>query len=166
MNRSAGGREIYRGDYNPRTEDISRNRPPRKGEAPPSRHLWVGNLPPRVTQGMLLEHFLRFGDLENIVFVPGRSYAFVNFRRVEEAVFALRSLQGQMFAGLPLKIEFQKLVSSFVLSFSAVFSFDFGFSSGKFHVCFTWESMYSCLSYQYYCDLMILKNGLSAAKTQ
>ncbi|XP_078443618.1 RNA recognition motif (RRM)-containing protein [Wolffia australiana] len=113
MGRIGGGREKHRGAFNPRIEERGngvnpRSHPLGQVEAQPSRHLWVGNLPPRVTQGMLLEQFLRFGDLETIAFVPGRSYAFVNFRRVEDAIFALRTLQGQMFAGLPLKIEFQK----------------------------------------------------------
>ncbi|XP_078446725.1 uncharacterized protein LOC144715639 [Wolffia australiana] len=108
-----GRMEKHRGAFNPRIEERGngvnpRSHPLGQAEAQLSRHLWVGNLPAQVTQSMLVEQFLRFGDLETTAFIPGRSYAFVNFRRVEDTVFALRTLQGQMFPGLPLKIEFQK----------------------------------------------------------
>uniref|UniRef100_A0A1D1XCC8 Flowering time control protein FPA n=1 Tax=Anthurium amnicola TaxID=1678845 RepID=A0A1D1XCC8_9ARAE len=113
MGRVGGGRERHRGEHPPRVEEKGggggggghqQGRP----EAPPSRHLWVGNLSHHVTHSTLLEQFLRFGDLENISFIPGRSYAFVNFKNEDDAIFALRTLRGQMLAGAPIKIEFQK----------------------------------------------------------
>ncbi|CAA6670754.1 unnamed protein product [Spirodela intermedia] len=111
MGRAGGGRERYRSEYTPRVEDkggggVSRSHQPGRAETQPSRHLW----------SMLLEQFLRFGDLENIAFIPGRSYGFVNFKKEEDAVFALRTLQGHMFAGVPLKIEFQKGLDKFPAS--------------------------------------------------
>ncbi|XP_020102807.1 flowering time control protein FPA isoform X2 [Ananas comosus] len=78
------------------------------GIAPPSRHLWVGNLSSHVTERMLSEQFLRFGDLEKIGYVPGRSYAFVDYRKVEDAVIAMRGLQGSNLAGMLIRIEFAK----------------------------------------------------------
>ncbi|MQL72335.1 hypothetical protein Taro_004671 [Colocasia esculenta] len=126
MRRVGGGRERGRGEHPPRVEEKGAGSGGGGGhhhgrpEAPPSRHLWVGNLPPHATQSMLLEHFLRFGDLENIAFLPGRSYAFVNFRKEEDAIYALRTLQGHTFAGMPLKIEFQKGVSCVNLYTSSV----------------------------------------------
>lgn len=81
------------------------------GVAPSSRHLWVGNLSPHVSQNSLYEHFLRFGDIENIAYTPGRSYAFVNYKKEEDAVIALRGLQGFIIAGNPLRVEFAKGVS-------------------------------------------------------
>lgn len=79
--------------------------------APPSRHLWVGNLSRRVSQNNLYEHFLRFGDIENIVYTPGRSYAFVNYKKEDDAIIAFKGLQGCIVAGNPLRIEFAKEVS-------------------------------------------------------
>ncbi|XP_072962273.1 flowering time control protein FPA [Typha angustifolia] len=78
------------------------------GVAPPSRRLWVGNLSQHASQNSLLEQFLRFGDVENISHVPGRSYAFVNFKKEEDAIIALKGLQGFNVAGMPLRIEFAK----------------------------------------------------------
>ncbi|GAB2275027.1 hypothetical protein Dimus_009795 [Dionaea muscipula] len=76
---------------------------------PPSRHLWVGNVSHRIhAESVLSEHFLRFGPLDSISFLPGRSYGFVNFEREEDAVAAMNALQGFVLAELPLKIEFSK----------------------------------------------------------
>lgn len=99
-----GGRDRFRRDHPQRSEE-------RRSSAPPSRHLWVGNLSHSVTLNTLTNQFIRFGELENIAFQPGRSYAFVNFIKEEEAISALRALQGFVVAGNPLKIEFTKAVS-------------------------------------------------------
>lgn len=80
----------------------------RGGKNPPSRHLWVGNLSHHVVQSAITDEFLRFGDLESVAFNPGRSYAFVNFVREDDAIAALNTLQGFSLAGMPLRIEFAK----------------------------------------------------------
>lgn len=100
-----GGRDRFRHEYSPRFEGKSHFG---RNDAPPSRHLWVGNLSPHISENHLSEQFLRFGDLDNIAFIPGRSYAFVNFKKDEDAAIAMRALQGFVVAGLPLKIEFTK----------------------------------------------------------
>ncbi|XP_021853304.2 uncharacterized protein [Spinacia oleracea] len=79
-----------------------------RGKNPPSRHLWVGNLSNHIDQSTLTDEFIRFGDLENIAYHPGRSYAFVNFIREDDAIAALNSLQGFSLGGMPLRIEFAK----------------------------------------------------------
>lgn len=104
-----GGRDRFRRDHPQRSEE-------RRSSAPPSRHLWVGNLSHSVTLNTLTNQFIRFGELENIAFQPGRSYAFVNFIKEEEAISALRALQGFVVAGNPLKIEFTKAEKSSVPS--------------------------------------------------
>ncbi|ONK68115.1 uncharacterized protein A4U43_C05F7600 [Asparagus officinalis] len=106
MSRGVGGRARLRSEYSPRFEE--RERRSGWGIAPPSRSLWVGNLSTHVTQNVLSEHFLRFGDLDNISYIPGKSFAFVNYKREEDAIIAMRSLQGFNLAGMPLKIEFAK----------------------------------------------------------
>ncbi|KAL6592404.1 hypothetical protein ACP70R_049457 [Stipagrostis hirtigluma subsp. patula] len=86
--------------------------PPRRasgwGVAPPSRHLWVGGLAPGVTASDLSELFLRCGEVEGIARDPGRSFAFVSFLREEDAVAAVRELQGVRLGGAPVRIEFSK----------------------------------------------------------
>ncbi|KAG2323907.1 hypothetical protein Bca52824_006635 [Brassica carinata] len=83
-----------------RKEDRARN--------PPSRHLWVGNLPLGISERELADRFLRFGELESVAFQPARSYAFLNFKHDEDAFAAFDSLQGFPLNGNELKIEFAK----------------------------------------------------------
>lgn len=104
-----GGRDRLNNEHTSRLEEKERRTG--WGVAPPSRHLWVGNLSSHVTQNTLYEHFLRFGDIENIAYMPGRSYAFVNYKKEEDAVIALRGLQGSIVAGNSLRVEFAKGVS-------------------------------------------------------
>jgi len=77
----------------------------------PSRHLWVGNLSHSILEHELTNHFLQFGELESVAFQPGRSYAFLNFKRDDDAFAAINALQGFPVAGNPLRIEFTKAVS-------------------------------------------------------
>ncbi|XP_057465615.1 LOW QUALITY PROTEIN: flowering time control protein FPA-like [Actinidia eriantha] len=102
---SRGGRDRYRRDYPQRSEEKSHHS---RNNAPPSRHLWVGNLSHNLAERTLANHFLQFGELESIAFQPGRSYAFVNFKNDEDAFVAVRALQGFVVGGNALKIEFAK----------------------------------------------------------
>ncbi|OMO89103.1 hypothetical protein CCACVL1_08016, partial [Corchorus capsularis] len=79
-----------------------------RSNAPPSRHLWVGNLSHSILEPDLTEHFLQFGELESVAFQPGRSYGFINFINEDEAISAMKALQGFPVAGNPLRIEFAK----------------------------------------------------------
>ncbi|KAF7833297.1 Flowering time control protein FPA [Senna tora] len=102
-----GGRDRFRRDYPSRFEDKS-NSGRSNNNNPPSRHIWVGNLPHTIVENDLAHHFLQFGPLESVAFQPGRSYAFINFKRDEDAIDALNALQGFPLAGNPLRIEFAK----------------------------------------------------------
>lgn len=107
MGRGVGSKDRQSSDdFSPRYGE--RERRSGWGVAPPSRKLWVGNLGPRMTENVLSEQFLRFGDIENIGYLPGRSYAYVKFKKEEDADLALRSLHGSSVAGTPLRIEFAK----------------------------------------------------------
>ncbi|KAM1657545.1 hypothetical protein ACFX1Q_045785 [Malus domestica] len=78
------------------------------GKAPPSRNLWVGNLSHSTVEEDLVNPFLQFGELESVAFHPGRSYAFLKFKREDDAIAAMDSLQDLPVAGNPLRIEFTK----------------------------------------------------------
>lgn len=133
-----GGRDRFRRDYHhhhdqhrSRFEEKSSNFQSRSGRfggrtsgisnktsnAPPSRHLWVGNLSHSLMESDLTSHFLRFGELESVAFQPGRSYAFLNFAREEDAIDAIEALQGFPLAGNPLRIEFAKADKSLAPSY-------------------------------------------------
>ncbi|MCH88428.1 flowering time control protein FPA-like, partial [Trifolium medium] len=111
------GRDRSRRDYPSRYEDNKGNGGTGRGGGgsssgnsgnPPSRHLWVGNLSHNIVEDELAHPFIRFGPLEKVAFQPGRSYAFINFEVDEDAIDAMRSLQGFPLAGNPLRIEFAK----------------------------------------------------------
>ncbi|KAK2981758.1 hypothetical protein RJ640_006010 [Escallonia rubra] len=78
------------------------------GEAPPSNNLWVGNLSADVTDPELASLFGRHGAVDNVTSYPSRSYAFVFFKRLDDARKAKDALQGAPLHGNALKIEFAK----------------------------------------------------------
>jgi hypothetical protein len=103
-----GGRDRPRRGYPSRSDEKGRGG---RSSAPPSRHLWVGNLSHTLTERMLSNHFRDFGELESVAFQPGRSYAFINFIDEGAAFAAFEGLQGFILAGNALRIEFTKAVS-------------------------------------------------------
>lgn len=68
--------------------------------------LWVGNVQPAVSQGVLEEMFSQFGSLQSVRVLPDKYCAFVNFLSKECAGRAMQGLQGTMLAGQPLLIKF------------------------------------------------------------
>ncbi|RDY12673.1 Flowering time control protein FPA, partial [Mucuna pruriens] len=74
----------------------------------PSNNLWVGNLAPDVTDSDLMELFAKYGALDSVTSYSARSYAFVFFKRVEDAKAAKNALQGISLRGSSLKIEFAR----------------------------------------------------------
>lgn len=73
-----------------------------------SNNLWVGNLGGDVTDSDLRGLFEKHGTVDSITSYPSRSYAFVYFKRPDEAKLAKDSLQGTVLHGNALKIEFAK----------------------------------------------------------
>lgn len=102
-----GGRDRYRKDYTSRYDEKSQSGHSNNSN-PPSRHLWVGNLSHVVVERDLSRYFSQFGELDSIAFQPSRSYAFINFKRDEDAMAAMRELQGFALGGNPIRIEFAK----------------------------------------------------------
>ncbi|KAE9620437.1 hypothetical protein Lal_00019198 [Lupinus albus] len=77
-------------------------------EVLPSNNLWVGNLAPSVTDSDLMDLFAQYGALDSVTSYSSRSYAFVFFKRVEDAKSAKNNLQGFALRGNYLKIEFAR----------------------------------------------------------
>ncbi|CAK8575802.1 unnamed protein product [Lathyrus sativus] len=74
----------------------------------PSNNLWVGNLASDVSDSDLMNLFAQYGALDSVTSYSARSYAFVFFKRVEDAKAAKNALQGFHFRGNSLKIEFAR----------------------------------------------------------
>ncbi|XP_052206411.1 flowering time control protein FPA [Diospyros lotus] len=80
----------------------------RQDSEPPSSNLWVGNLATDVTDADLMNLFSKYGPIDSVTSYASRSYAFVHFKRVEDAKAACEALRGTPFRGNSLKIEFAK----------------------------------------------------------
>ncbi|KAK9138722.1 hypothetical protein Sjap_009316 [Stephania japonica] len=75
----------------------------------PSHNLWIGNLTNDVTDADLMDLFATYGALDSVTTYSSRSYAFVYFKRLEDARAAKDALQGTNLRGGSLKIEFARL---------------------------------------------------------
>ena len=78
----------------------------------PSNNLWVGNLASDVADSDLMDLFAQYGALDSVTSYSSRSYAFVFFKRIEDAKAAKDTLQGADLHGHPIKIEFARPVCS------------------------------------------------------
>ncbi|XP_022734715.1 flowering time control protein FPA-like isoform X2 [Durio zibethinus] len=74
----------------------------------PSNHLWVGNLSGETVDSDLIELFNKYGALDSVTTYSSRSFAFVYFKRVEDAKAAKDALQGASLHGNQIKIEFAR----------------------------------------------------------
>ena len=78
----------------------------------PSNNLWVGNLASDIADSDLMDLFVQYGALDSVTSYSSRSYAFVFFKRIEDAKAAKDTLQGADLHGHPIKIEFARPVCS------------------------------------------------------
>ncbi|GAB2265595.1 hypothetical protein Dimus_000636 [Dionaea muscipula] len=74
--------------------------------AKPSQHLWVGGIGASVTKEKLEEEFSKFGKIENIKFLKERSIAFVDYLRQEDALEAVKNLNGRQIGDGHLRVDF------------------------------------------------------------
>ncbi|KAK8548300.1 hypothetical protein V6N12_061216 [Hibiscus sabdariffa] len=81
----------------------------------PSNNLWVGNLSGETVDSDLIELFGKYGELDSVATYSSRSFAFVFFRRVEDARAAKDALRGATLHGNQIKIEFARPVCFVVL---------------------------------------------------
>ncbi|MCO5563787.1 hypothetical protein L7F22_017435 [Adiantum nelumboides] len=79
-----------------------------EGEGVPSRLLWVGNVAADASEALLIQTFAKYGAVDYVSAYPARSYAFIEFRDLEDAKEAKSGLQGKLIKGQSLRIEFAK----------------------------------------------------------
>jgi RNA recognition motif-containing protein len=101
----------------------------------PSNNLWVGNLASDVTDSDLMDLFVQYGALDSVTSYSSRSYAFVFFKRIEDAKAAKEALQGAELRGHPVKIEFARPVCSDLCVSLGLFSFRFFLVYGFVSLC-------------------------------
>ncbi|KAI3868183.1 hypothetical protein MKW92_017016 [Papaver armeniacum] len=86
-------------------------RPSKQGketESHESNNLWVGNLTNDTTEEDLMDLFGKHGDLDTVTSYASRNFAFIYYKRIEDAKEAKEALQGTNLLGNPLKIEFAR----------------------------------------------------------
>eukprot|EP00798_Chlamydomonas_sp_ICE-L_P001752 gene1752-33161_t len=86
-------------------------------EGAPSRHLWLGNIPLRPNKLAIEMLFGAFGAIDSVRVFPGKTFAFINYESVEDAIHAKETLDGQSAPAVisgnkPMAIRFQKDTSS------------------------------------------------------
>ncbi|KAK2417217.1 UBP1-associated protein 2A [Trifolium repens] len=76
------------------------------------RKLYIGNLSPKVTDGMLYDYFRSHGDIEDCLVVydkdsyVSRGYGFVTYKTVEAAMEALNDLHRMTFEGRNIIVKY------------------------------------------------------------
>lgn len=79
----------------------------------PSNNLWVGNIAPDVTDADLTSLFQKYGQLDSVTAYSSRGFGFLYFKNINDSKEAKDALQGSLFHGNPLRIEFAKPVCVF-----------------------------------------------------
>ncbi|CAN6485372.1 unnamed protein product [Victoria cruziana] len=94
-------------DSNPNNRNFGKNASDDAAEKEEGsmNNLWVGNLSPDTTDADLNEVFGKFGILDSVCSYASRNFAFVYFKRPEDAKKAKETLQGTTIRGNQIKIE-------------------------------------------------------------
>jgi len=74
----------------------------------PSPNIWIGNLDSNIPEHEIRAAFERFGPIERVKMLPLKNCAFVNFVELNSALAAKAEMNGYMFFGQPLKVNFGK----------------------------------------------------------
>ena len=96
--------------FSPERKADDRGMKNRDDDDNPSLNLWVGNLPPGSVEADLMSLFGKFGVLDSVIAYATRNYAFVNFKRLDDAKKAKEALQGSVIRGSAIRIEFSRPV--------------------------------------------------------
>jgi RNA recognition motif-containing protein len=70
--------------------------------------LWIGGISTSVTKEELEKEFLKYGDIERFLFLRNRNSSMVDYSTLEDAISAHKSLNGKVFGGAELCVDFQR----------------------------------------------------------
>ncbi|KAL5998021.1 hypothetical protein ACLOJK_008955 [Asimina triloba] len=74
--------------------------------ARPGKHLWVGAIGSSVTKEQLEEEFSKFGKIEELKFLRDRNSALVGYYKLEDAVAAMKNMNGKRLGGEQMRVDF------------------------------------------------------------
>ncbi|XXG62152.1 hypothetical protein AAC387_Pa05g0575 [Persea americana] len=70
------------------------------------KHLWVGAISSSVTKEQLEGEFSKFGKIEEFKFLRDRNSALVDYNKLEDAVAALKNMNGKRLGGEQIRVDF------------------------------------------------------------
>ncbi|PKI36299.1 hypothetical protein CRG98_043325 [Punica granatum] len=70
------------------------------------KHIWVGGISPDFSKEEFEEEFAKFGKIEDFKFVRERNTATVEYARLEDAIQAMRSMNGKELGGEQIRVDF------------------------------------------------------------
>ncbi|XP_039439451.1 polyadenylate-binding protein-like [Culex pipiens pallens] len=85
-----------------------------RGHRPKETSLFVGNLPPNVTEAKLLEKFSEVGAVCSVLICRDKAtrrflgYAYVSFRQAEDATRALETMNGRVMCGRSISVAWAR----------------------------------------------------------
>ncbi|XP_057839064.2 flowering time control protein FPA [Cryptomeria japonica] len=74
--------------------------------AKPSKHLWIGGISQTVPKEQIEAEFLKFGPLEDFKLLRDRNSALVEYSNLEDAVSAVKFLNGKQLCGDSLRVDY------------------------------------------------------------
>ncbi|KAF7824353.1 flowering time control protein FPA [Senna tora] len=80
--------------------------------AKPCKHLWVGGISPAVTKEELEVEFRKFGKIEDFKFLRDRNTAFVEYFNLDDAIQAMKVMNGKSIGGDQIRVDFLRSQSS------------------------------------------------------
>ncbi|KAG8340629.1 putative RNA-binding protein [Trypanosoma vivax] len=97
-----------RGREDERYEHDERRRRPRREEEPmePTNVLWLGDVPPSISNEELNENFKVFGTINSISRLASKNMAFIHFETIESCTQALDLMRDQPIAGVRLSLNY------------------------------------------------------------
>ncbi|KAI3459784.1 hypothetical protein Pfo_016447 [Paulownia fortunei] len=80
--------------------------------AKPCNSLWVARISQSVTKEELEKEFLKFGTIQEVRFLRDRNTACIDYIRLEDAIRALKSMNGKRIGGDQIRVDFLRSQSS------------------------------------------------------
>ncbi|CAA6667736.1 unnamed protein product [Spirodela intermedia] len=74
--------------------------------ARPGKNLWVGGVCPSVSKEQLESEFSKFGKIEEYKFLRDRNSALINYYKVDDAIAALKNMNGKRLGGEQLRVDY------------------------------------------------------------
>uniref|UniRef100_A0A1D1ZB51 Flowering time control protein FPA n=1 Tax=Anthurium amnicola TaxID=1678845 RepID=A0A1D1ZB51_9ARAE len=80
--------------------------------AKPGKNLWIGGFGSSVTKEQLEVEFSKFGKIEEYKFFRDRNFALVNYHKIDDAIAALKSMNGRRLGSEQIRVDYLRSQTS------------------------------------------------------